>query len=299
MTTKGQVGFISGRRIRGDVGPIGIDPFSSEAGRIFAPATRITDNDQFYDQQSVVQNYTLGSKMVVDERVFHYARAGAALVAPCTYRLAVNADLNAPTTWGMALNVNIVIGDRTCTITPGAGYGEVPNTVGLNELVGGWIEIWGAANLFMWRKIIGNTAIVAGVPATMVITVDRPFNGAVVAAAGVAALHRSIYRNTQMGGSVPGIVTFESANGLAPIPVANGSFFWLQTWGPCFIASQLGNPGAVLNFRDVYLGAAGTLLSFNAAYAAGANVSPQRIGYIMGASTNADGNNDVMLQLAP
>lgn len=285
-----------GRRIRGDIGPLNNDAARRLPGRIIAPAVSLTGVYQDYDEQDTIPNYTLGSRMVVDERVFHYARAGAALIAPCTYRLAVNADLNAPTTWGMALNVNIVAGDVTCTITPGAGYGEVANTVGLNELVGGWIEIWGAANLFMWRRITGNTAIVAGVPATMVVTVDRPFNGAVAAAAGVAALHRSIYRNTRMGGAIP---TFESASGLAPIPVANGSFFWLQTWGPCFIASQLGNPGAVLNFRDIYLGANGSILSFNAAYAAGANVSPQRVGYVMGASTNADGNNDIMLQLAP
>lgn len=296
MTTKGNVGYISGRRISGDVGPIGIDPFSNEAGRVLAPATRITNNDQFYDQQSVAQNYTLGSRMVVDERTYHYTRAGAALIAPCTYRLAVNADLNAPTTWGMALNVNIVAGDRTCTITPGVGYGEVPNTVGLNELVGGWIEIWGAANLFMWRRIIGNTAIVAGVPATMVVTVDRPFNGAVAAAAGVAALHRSIYRNVQMAGVYP---TFESAVGLPPIPVANGSFFWLQTHGPSYIASQLGQAGGVANFRDVYFGANGAVVSYAVASAAFANVSPQRVGYVMGASTNGDGNGDIMLQLAP
>lgn len=295
MVTKNKTGYIWGRRIVGDI-LSGTDPITNAPGRIFGPAVRLTGNDQFYNEQSVAQLYTLGSRMVVDERTFHYARAGAALVAPCTFRLAVNADLNAPTTWNMALNVNIVAGDVACTITPGAGYGEVPNTVGLNELVGGWIEIWGAANLFMWRRIIGNTAIVAGVPATMVVTVDRPFNGAVAAAAGVAALHRSIYRNVQTGGVFPGV---ESAVGLPPIPVANGSFFWAQTWGPCFVASQLGNPGAVVAFRDVYLGAAGTVLSKLAAEGGGANVSPQRVGYIMGASTLGDGNNDIMLQLAP
>ena len=284
-----------GRRIMGDV-LLGNDPIDNNWGRLFGPAVRITGTEQHYDEVSAVQNFMLGSRMVVDERTYHYARAGAALVAPCTYRLGINADLQAPTTWGMALNVAIVAGDRTCTITPGAGYGEVPNTVGLNELVGGWIEIWGAANLFMWRRIIGNTAIVAGVPATMVITVDRPFNGAVAAAAGVAALHRSIYRNVQMGGVYPGE---ESAVGLPPVPVPINNFFWLQTWGPCFIAPQFNPPGFVANSRDVYLGAAGTVVDFAAAYAAGANISPQRVGYVMGASTAGDGNSDIMLQLAP
>jgi hypothetical protein len=49
----------------------------------------------------------------------------------------------------------------------------------------------------------------------------------------------------------------------------------------------------------VYFGVAGTVASFNLAYGAGANVAPQRVGYISGGSTNADGNNDVVLQLAP
>lgn len=292
---KNKTGYILGRRVSGDIN-LGNDPIANRLGRIIAPAQRLLV-DQDYDETAAIANYLLGSRMVVDERVFHYARAGAGLVAPCTFRLQVNADLNAPTTWGMALNVNIVAGDVACTITPGVGYGEVANTVGLNELVGGWIEIWGAANLFMWRRIISNTAILVGVPATMVIGVDRPFNGAVAAGAGVAALHRSIYRNVQMGGSVPAIVGYESAVGLTPVPVAIGRFFWLQTWGPCFIAPQLGAPGAVINFRDVYMGAAGTVISRAAAIAAG--VSFQRVGYTMGASTNADGNSDTMLQLAP
>jgi hypothetical protein len=290
-------GLIWGKRISGDIGGAyssKLDPVTSGWPRVYTPAVNLTNIEQDYDETSVTQNYMLGSRMVVDERVYHYARAGAALVAPCTYRLATNQDLNAPTTWGLALGAPIVAGDTTVTVVSGAYQAGV---VAANELVGGWIEVWGAANAFMWRRIIANTVAAGG--GNFIITVDRPFGTGVIVAGNSVALHHSIYRDVRMGGSVPATIAYESAVGLAPVPVANGSFFWLQTWGPCFIASQLGNPGAVINFRDVYLGAAGTLLSFNAAYAAGANVSPQRVGYIMGASTNADGNNDVMLQLAP
>ena len=286
-----------GRRIRGDIGPLNIDPVRRLMSRIIAPAVSLTGYYQDYEEVSATQHFTIGSRMQVDDRTYHYGRGGAALVAPCTYRLAVNADLNAATTWGMALSVDIAVGDVTCTITPGAGYGEVPNTVDEDELVGGWIEIWGAANAFAWRRIVGNTAIVVGVPATMVVTVDRPFNFIVVAAAGVAALHRCIYRNVQMGGVYPG---YESAVGLPPVPVPLATrFFWLQTWGPCFIAPQFNPPGFVTGSRDVYLGANGSVLDKLAAEAAGANISPQRIGYVMGASTVGDGNSDIMLQLAP
>jgi hypothetical protein len=296
--SKEKRGFIAGNRIVGDIGGISsmLDPVSQAWPKLLMPAVNLTGIKQEYDEQSVTQNYELGSHLVVDERVFHYARAGAALVAPCTYRLQVNADINSATTWGLALAAPIVAGDTTVQV---ASAVYQAGTIALDELKGGWIEVWGAANVFMWRRILGNTAAVGGAPAAITITVDRPFNAGVIIAGNSVALHHNNYYNVQMGGSVPAIVTFESAVGLTPIPVTNGRYFWLQTWGPCFIASQLGNPGAVLGFRDVYYGAAGTLLSFNAAYAAGANVSPQRIGYISGASTNADGNNDVNLQLAP
>jgi len=296
--SKEKRGLIAGERIVGDIGGITsmLDPKTGSWPKMTFPAVSLTGIEQEYDETSVTQNYHIGSKRIVDDRIFHYSRAGAALIAPCTYRLQVNGDIQSPTTWGLALAAPIVAGDVTVVVTHGAYQA---GTVGLDELVGGWIEVWGAADAFMWRRIIGNTASAAGVPATITITVDRPFNVGVIVAGNSVALHHSSYYNVVMGGSVPAIVTFESAVGLTPVPVDNGRYFWLQTYGPCFIASQLGNPGAVLGFRDVYYGAAGTLLSFNQAYAAGANVSPQRIGYISGASTNADGNNDVMLQLAP
>lgn len=288
---------VYGARVRGDLGPLNIDKATTRPGRFFGPAVCLTGVRQNYDEQDVTQNFVVGSRMVVDERVYHYARAGAALVAPCTYRLAIDGDINAPTSWGMTSG-GITQGQSTIVVTH-ANYGIVATTVAANELVGGWIEFWGAANAFAWRRIVANTASLAGVPATITITVDRPWNFTNAGGAGQVALHRSIYRNVQMAGSVPALVNYESANGLAPIPVGIGNFFWLQTWGPCYIASQLGNPGAVVNFRDVYFGAAGTVLSKLAAEAAGANVSPQRIGYINGGSTAGDGNNDIMLQLAP
>jgi len=254
-------------------------------------------SEQHYDEFSPTAQYVLGCPMAVDERVYHYARAGAALVDPCTYRLQVNADLNSAATWDMLLAAPVVATSRVVSVTHG-NYGlPVATTVAVNELVGGWIELWGAGNLHAWRRILGNTGSVAGVPAFINITIDRPV-GFVMAAAtpGITvALHRSIYYNTQMMGVIP---TFQSANGLTPIPVPINNFFWLQTWGPCFIAPQLANPGFVADDRDVYAGNQGTTLNLAAAAAAWGNVSPQRVGYVMGMSTVGDGNSDIMLQLA-
>jgi hypothetical protein len=302
--SKEKRGFISGSRIVGDIGGLSsiLDPVSGTWAQMISPAVNLTGVTQTpWDLNgSAAQNYELGSRLVVDERVFHYARAGAALVPPCQYRLQTNGDIQSANTWGMALAApGIVAGVSSFVVTHG-NYGlPAATTVALNELKGGWVEIWGAGNVFMWRRIVSNTASLAGVPATLTIVVDKPFEIAVAAGPGVVALHRNFYYNVVMGGSVPAIVGYESAVGLTPIAVGIGRYFWLQTYGPCFIASQLGNPGAVIGFRDVYLGAAGTVVSKLVAEAGGANVSPQRVGYISGASTNADGNNDVVLQLAP
>ena len=288
-----------GRRIKGDIGPINIDPRTRLPGAILAPAVSLTGAEQYYDQQSAVPNFTLGSRMVVDERTFHYAKAGAPLIPPCTYRLSVDCDLNAATTWDMPIQAVTLINATQINVTHG-NYGIVATTVAVNELVNGWIEIFGSplTNVMAHRRIIANTGSVLGDPAFITITVDRPIDFAIPAlGAGITvALHRSPYNNVQMAGVYP---TFESANGLAPIAVTNGNYFWLQTWGHCFIAAQINSPGFSANFRDVYLGPAGTIISFDDAFATGVDISPQRIGYVIGASTNADGNNDIMLQLAP
>lgn len=296
--SKEQRGYIWGKRIAGDIGGISsmIDPVSGAWPRLKLPAVNLTGIEQDYDEISATQNYALGSRMVVDERVFHYARAGAAIVNPYTYRLSINADLNAPTTWGLALPApGILVGDTTWRITH-ANFGVPATTVALNELAGGWVEIWPAAGGCMFRRILSNTASAAGVPAYIDIVVDRPADIACAAGAGTAALHRSAYNNVQAAGLYVGE---QSAVGIAPVLVTNGWYFWLQTYGPCVIAATGNAPGFVANSRDVYLWQDGTICDFAAAYAAGANISPQRIGYVMGASTVGDGNNDIMLQLAP
>lgn len=279
------------------------------AGETYLKGTMLTGTHQYYDEQSATQNYSLGSAMLVGERAFHYAQAAAALVAPCTYRLQTNFDLNATTTWGLVITnpqpvqpngtasaTGVTIGNTVLRVTHG-NYGIVATTVAANELAGGWVEIWGAANAFEWRQILSNTASVAGAPAYIDLTLDRPITFAIAAAAGSAALHRSTYKRVIMCGSNAGTIGYESAVGLTPIPVTSGNYFWIQTFGPCLIAAQIGQPGAVINFRDCYLGTAGTLAP--AGGADGATVSRQRVGYIIGASTTGDGNDDVMLQLQP
>lgn len=277
------------RRLRGDIGPLNTEPVGGRGlpGKIFAPAISLTGVDQYYDEESIVQNYNIGARMVADERVFHYSQAVAAIVHPYTYRLNVSSD--------QILAVN----DLISTVLAAAASYQVTLTVGAfqagvvvaDEFVGGWLECWPiAGGSFMHRRIIANTATAVG--GDIVVTVDRPFNVA-LGIGSQCTIHPSPYRNTRAAGTLAG---FETAVGLAPIPVTIAYYYWNQTWGPCFIAPTGGWPLAVADFTDVYLHSDGCINS-SLGEGIGATVSPQRIGYVMGSGNY--GCAEIMLQLAP
>ena len=280
-----------GRRIRGDIGPINTDPRTRLPGAILAPAVSLDGVDQYYDEESATPHFTIGSRMVVDERTFHYAHASAAIALPtAAYRLAVSTDQILAINDLLSVGATLA-GATQVVVTVGAFQGGV---VTLNELVGGNVEIWPVAGTgFMWRKITANTATAVGGDIT--ITVDRPMEN-VVGNASQVSIHPSVYRNVQSAVTA-GLVGFATAVGLPPRAVQNGYYFWLQTYGPCFIAPTGAWPLSAANRYDVYFHQDGTTADFNAEYAGGANPSPQRVGYVMGAGNYGCGQ--VMLQLCP
>ena len=283
------------RRLRGDIGPIGLDPRTRLPGAILAPAVSLTGADQYYDEESDVQNFTLGSRMKVDQRTFHYSRAGHAIVVANVHYMIVMDEPASDIFLNTAAPAS-VIGDTTLAITVGAFQA---NVVLADELVGGYVELYAAVpgGTIEWRRIIAKTVTVgAGAAAVFTITVDRPFHYDYPALCG-CLIHPCIYRATMAPGDSPVPVGFTIGVGVSPIPVQNAYYYWLQTWGPCFIGPTAGWALAVAYFQDVYM-------DFNGAYASslhmaigGVNPSPQRIGYALGADNI--GTGQIMLQLAP
>lgn len=283
--------IVLGRRIRGDIGPTQLEPTTGQAGRDLSGAVSITGVDQKYDQVSATKNFTISSRMVVDERSYYYSQAVAALVAPCNYRLAVSTDQILAINDLLSAAPAVVAGGTTIVVTVAAFQAGV---VTANELVGGFIEVWpvaGAAR-FMWRRITANTVAAAGV---MTITVDRPFD----LAAGLlsqVSIHPSIYRRVNSAGAA-GLAGFAAAIGVPPVPVPINNFFWLQTYGPCLISPTGAWPLSVANFYDVYYHSGGETNSFNnEGGAGGGNISIQRIGHVMG--SGAYGSGAVFLEIA-
>jgi hypothetical protein len=283
--------LIVGRRIRGDIGPLNTDPTRRLPGRIIGPAVSLAGVYQDYDEESATQNYTIGSRMQVDERVFYYSYAHAAIAGiTASMRLAVSTDQILAVNDLLSVGATVA-GATQVVVTVGAFQAGV---VTANELVGGWLEIWPVAGTsFMFRKITANTATAVG--GNITITVDRPMEN-VVGAASQVTVHPSVYRNVESAVTA-GLAQFATAIGLPPRAVQLNYYFWLQTWGPCFIAPTGAWPLSVLNDYDVYFHQDGTTADFNAEYAAGANISPQRIGHVMG--SGAYGAGSVFLQLAP
>jgi hypothetical protein len=235
---------------------------------------------------SAIQRYPIGMKLTVDERTFAYCKAFAALVHPCTYRLAVSADqilaVNDLLSVGSA-----AVGSKTITVAVATFQGGV---VVANELVGGFIEVWPVAGGgFMWRRIKANTAVSGG---NITITVDKAFN-LVAGASSQVSIHPSVYRAVRMAGTLAG---YESAVCLPTVPVTSGSYFWGLVRGKAFVAPTGVWPGGASAFRDAYFHSDGCINSFsNEIGAVAGNASPQRVGFALGAGNY--GTAEIMLQL--
>jgi len=267
-----------GRRVRGDIGPLNIDPVRRLMSRIIAPAVCLTGVYQDYDEEDVTQNFTIGSRMQVDDRVFYYSECNGAIVYPNQYRLAVSTDQILAVNDLISTTATTVVG-RTVTLTVGAWQG---GAVPVNDLAGGWVEC-NAAGIYAWRRIVSNTVVAGGV---ITITVDRPF-GAIFAIGSQFSVHKSPYKQVT-DATTAALVGFAAAVGLPPIEVTNDYFFWLQTYGPCFIGPTGAFPLSVANQYDVYYHSDGTTQS-SLGEGVGAVASPQRIGHVLGSGNYGSG----------
>lgn len=281
--------YILGRRIQGNLGPLQTDPISQLPGRIMGPCVNLTGTDQDIYTASPTQNYALGSCMVADERTFHYCRAGAALqVITTTRRLHIAADQCLAINDRLATAISAILA-TTVTVAI-AGFGAVA----LNELAGGWVEIWRVGGGYQHRRIVGNTASAGAADVTVTLEHGLEF---AVAVGDQITLQRNIYRNVQ-DPTAAGLAGFQTPVCLPPIWVPINNFFWGQTWGPCYVDPTGVWPGAVANFRDVYYHVNGEINSSQGeGIGAGVNNSPMRVGYALPAGNYGTGM--IMLQLAP
>lgn len=226
------------------------------------------------------QLYDLGTRLVVDDRVFRYALCGsngvyAGFGAFYKVTLAITYE---------AADASVV-GDRTLTINE-AG-------ITLNQLAGGYVVMGhNAAATTQNRRIISNTVSSGG---ECIATLDGP-----IAVAGTHSIEviPNIYGNLQYN-------TSQEYDGVAGVPArtaTTGQYFWVQTWGPCWICpGGAGTPGSTVAERAVYFVGDGTI-NGRAGMAAESTEAHGRqyAGYIIQTdSSGAGGPPFIMLQVSP
>lgn len=283
------------RRLVGDIGPLNTDPARRLPGRIIAPAVSIDGVYQDYDVASDDQHYRIGSRMVVDDRVFHYGRAGNTL--DCS-RGAKNALPQCVV--GAAAVVAITEGAYTIEITVAVTDGALlDGAVAEDELVGGYIVIFGTVGEEVNRRIVGNTERAAPGGA-MTVTLDRPCPADIAAPTG--EIMASPYLNVQtdpFAAPRAGQEQDKSVVGMPPIAATVSQYLWLQTWGPVWIAPSAG-VGVGLNNKLVIFAGNGTIVDQDVTDAP--TYGGQLAGYVLAPNNVPPGNQGapfVQLMLAP
>ena len=244
-----------GRRIRGDVGPIGFDPARQSSGirlpgRMLGPAVSLTGYMQDYEEATTIQHFTLGSRMqLIGGRVFYYARVdtphgviggGGTQGIVNTSRGVKNPVYQAveglPAPAAIAPVAPIAAaGAIQVVVTVGANDGLLSDgTIGANELVGGHIVIFpfGVQPRGITREILANTAVSVATTLDMTVTLDRPLPVALAAnstAACMASEYAAVSQNDE----------WMPVLGLAMVIPTDLQYLWLQTWGPIWMGAQL------------------------------------------------------------
>lgn len=240
----------------------------------FGGADEVID---LYDD-STTQLYTLGTRLVYGDQVFRYCRAGSALTR---YVAGCNDDQ-----WSLT---NAAV---KATSAAGATTVTVANTTATADLYeGGYIVLFSSP--LQVRRIKGNAASDG---TDTVLTLDGALETGVTSATEWATGYPNLYYDVTSPDNTSGNVDYISFIAVPVCTVASGSYFWGQTWGPCYGVAGSTVPGSAANQREVYFSTAGNLLDYGDA---GAGTGMQYAGYILPRTGSGAGDQFYMLQLAP
>jgi len=284
-----KLGYITGRRIRGDL-EMGLDRETGRPGAIIGPGERIENRpEQDIYEVSDIQNYRVGSRMMLGDWVFHYCQADEALSG--LRGKFTDGDRVYANTLALGPVTPAEVGDLTVTYVP-------DTAIALNELAGGYL---GCFNPYLTKQIKSNTEC-AGAGAPVTLTLERPLPYAILVGAWLVS-YPNLYRHVlNMGGLAANAIW----HSVCAIPVRTtvqpGNWFWGLTWGPvAMVVNTWGNlVGRTANQRNIFFGHDGGIV-----YHAGVGATDclmQNAGHlVMNGNTPSTPNGDqlVFIQLAP
>ncbi len=194
----------------------------------------ITISPQGLHVASTVQSLRLGTKWVMGDRVFKYAKAGGTMIvhrAVAYYDYGVSGWAVIPTA--------TPAGSNTVYATIGASEGVAGDgALAEHELEGAWIVIFrlnaGASNTDYTFQILDNTAVDSGGgTTTLTIASELPYEASTSAYTEITGNIYSDVRHITNGSRM--------FVGQPMIDASAGEFLWLQTWGPTWLNPEDGD----------------------------------------------------------
>jgi hypothetical protein len=242
-----------------------------------------------YDR-STVQNYEIGTRLVMDDRVFRYAKAAGNL-SNMEYPV-VNSHIIPTDGYEGAVSGTPKIGDTTITVLDTGAAGARP----INYYAGGYAHIYSATvQQRQTRRVLASTV---GNGESITLTLDQPLTGyADLLTVTTVDVYPSIYSEVMAPGAVSsGEETFV---GYACALLQSGEYGWIQTWGPRNGHYNIKFPGENgPNDRECFFNQAGEIITMKQ----GGSYSGegwQRAGYVLPVTKSLYGSVFIMLQLAP
>ncbi len=172
-----------------------------------------------------VQEYELGTRYRVDDRVFRYAKTGSAITGQ-------RGAFDFTTFFGENTVASASIGDMSVQITTDSTSGSVTNGFGVeNNMVGGYFSQPDATTR-QFRRITGHRVGASG--ATIDVFFDGPLTRDMVTNSFVEWMPNPYGNLRQPGGTTRAVM------GVATTTIASGSFGWFQTWGPAYVSQNAG-----------------------------------------------------------
>jgi hypothetical protein len=241
---------------------------------------------QFQDphQTSTVQNFDIGTRLAMGERVYRYG-----YFFDSTTDIYAVVDRNTDAADGFYEATNLVAGavGDTEVVVRDLGVGTRP----LNYYKGGWVNLFHTAaaqsetNHDQWRKITSSTA---GNGVSITLGLDYPLTS--ICVTGIATTPSNFSKlGHPVGTGAEVFVGFPTRHHAA------ATYGWVQTWGPCMGHYNIAYPGSIgaPGDRDIYFNGAGEIMTMKQSGATVAT-SFQRGGYIL---TTGGGTTFFMLQL--
>lgn len=182
---------------------------------------------------SATQLYPVGTKLLDSERVFYYAKASSVGVTKTDYGVKNGYGQDVAYT---SIAATAAAGDKAITLDVQAGDGQADDgAFAVNYFAGGFVVVFNHDDDAFTCRILESTVTTGAGEMTLTLQDELP----VALAADVD--HAECMAHWALGCEY-NTATEEPVVGVAHAKVTANYWFWLQTWGPCWLGPSSAGP---------------------------------------------------------